>query len=143
MDYFVKKYLFIFSATAVLILPAQSMAEVSFQSTMPPPAGFNDILNNLPAPLTEFINSAKSISNSLNTELGKYVSTSPVQLPTNFNQVNQLNLTQWLQNALQNNSLSGIYSIAIKMVQVVGNMAIWILGIVTELIRQGLSLINR
>lgn len=147
MNHIAGKYLFIFLALTALIFPAQSMAELSFQSTMPSSAGVNDILNNLPAPLTNFINSAKDISNSLNTEVGKYIGTSPIQIPNNLNQVNlnqinQLNVTQWLQNTAQNSSLSGIYSIAIKMVQAVGNLALWILGIVADLLRQVLSSIH-
>ncbi|HUX35701.1 MAG TPA: hypothetical protein VMV71_01550 [Candidatus Paceibacterota bacterium] len=146
MNSLIVKYSFIFLTVLVFIFPSSSMAEVSFQSTMSSPSGVNDIFNNLnlPAPLTDFINSTKDIGSSLNNEVGKYISTSPIKIPSNFSisQVNQLNLTQWLQNAAQNSSLSGIYSIVIKMVKAVGNLALWMLGIVTDLIRQGLSLIH-
>jgi len=110
------------------------MAQISPQLNIPSSAGINDILKNLPAPISDLINNAKNISNSFNSG----ASNAPIQIPTNINQISQLNITSWLQNG----SFSGIYSAAIKILQLAGNLALWILGIVTDLIKQGLSLIH-
>ncbi len=140
MKLFAVKNLSMLMAAIFLLMPALSNAEISFQSAAPSQDSVNSFINNLPQPLGDFVKSAKDISSSLNTEIGKYVGTAPVKIPTD---ISQLNASNWLQNLLQTGFLSGIYSAVIKIIQLAGNIIIWTLGFVTDLVKQGLSLIHQ
>lgn len=140
MILFTKKNLFISLAAATLLAPGLSSAEISFQSQ--PSGGTSGIFNNLPAPVNDLIKWGRDINTSLNNQIGKYINITPIQSPVNLNQISQLNATEWLQSLLQNSFLSGIYSVVVKILQLVGNLVIWLLGIVTDLIKQGLSFLR-
>ncbi len=140
MRLIIRKNLIIFFAAAALLVPGLSSAEISFQP--PSSGGTSGIFNNLPEPVNDLIKWAQDINSSLNSQIGKYINMAPMQGPVNLNQISQMNVTEWLNSLLQNSFLSGIYSVVVKILQLVGNLAIWALGVVTDLIRQGLALIR-
>ena len=126
-----KRNIFLFSLLAVLFIPGFSIAEITFQtSQLPTPSG---ILNNLPQPLNDFIKSAKDISIAAGNQFGNYINTSAFQNPinVNLNQLKDIDVTQ-----------SGLYQLAVKLFTSVGNLFVWILNIVIELIKQILSLVH-
>lgn len=140
-----KKHIFLFSLLAVLSAPGFSSAEITFQSSPSSqsisPSG---ILDNLPQPISDFIKSVKDIGNMASDQFGKYINTSALQSPVNINlnQLKDVNVTQWFQNISQNGFFGGLYQIVAKVLSLVGNLFVWILNIVTELIRQGLALLH-
>lgn len=140
MYLFTGKNLIIFLLVAALLTPGLSNAEISFQSQ--PSDGTSGIFNNLPAPVSDLIKWGRDINTSLNNQIGKYINMSPIQSPVNLNQISQMNVTEWLQSTLQNSFLSGIYSMIVNVLQLVGNLAIWLLGVATDLIKQGLSFLR-
>ncbi len=139
MNPITKRDLIVFLTAAALLAPGLSGAAISLQST--PSNSVSGIFNNLPAPVSDLIKNFQDLSNSINSQVGRYINIAPTQGPINLNQISQLNITGWLRGLLQNSFLSGIYSITVKVFQLVGNLAIWILGILTDLIKHGLSLL--
>ncbi|MDP3948903.1 MAG: hypothetical protein Q8Q17_03065 [bacterium] len=112
-------------------MPGLSIAEITFQtSQLPTPSG---ILNNLPQPLNDFIKSAKDISIAVGNQFGNYINTSAFQNPINVN-LNQLKDIDVTQN--------GLYQLAVKLFTSIGNLFVWILNIVIEIIKQILSLFH-
>lgn len=128
-----KTILSVLLLAAIFLAPEFSKAEISFQPL--PAAGINDVLNNLPGPINDFVKNAKDI----NTTVNSYIGTTPIKSPVSLDQIN---LTQWLQGALQNSLITSIYSTFIKIIYFIGNLAIWALGFVIDLIKQGLALIH-
>ncbi len=145
MELFAAKNLSMLTAAIFLLTPALSNAEISFQPAAPSQDSVNSFINNLPQPLSDFVKSAKDISSSLNAEIGKYVGTAPVKIPTDITQLNlnQTDAANWLQNIFQTGFLSGIYSAVVKIIQLVGNVVVWGLGFAADLVKQGLSLIHQ
>ncbi len=145
MKLFAAKNLWMLMAAIFLLAPALSNAEISFQPAAPSQDSVNSFINNLPQPLSDFVKSAKDISSSLNAEIGKYVGTAPVKIPTDITQLNlnQTDAANWLQNILQTGFLSGIYSAVVKIIQLVGSIVVWGLGFAADLVKQGLSLIHQ
>lgn len=133
-----KRILLGLTTAAILAFHGSSLADIKFQTQSP--EGLD--LQNLPPPITDFVNGFSEISNVINGKVGQYIKVSPIQGPINFNQINQLNLTQWLQNLSQIPVIGDIYPIIVKILQLVGNLIIWILGVAMDLIRQGLSLLR-
>ncbi|GEM_PF-4742854 len=125
---------------ALLLTPGLSSAAISFQP--PSSDGTSGIFNNLPAPVSDLIKWGQDINGTINSQIGKYVNVAPIQSPVNLNQISQMNVTKWLQSALQNSFLSGIYSMVVKILQLVGNLAIWAFGVAADLIKQGLLLLR-
>ena len=143
MKLFTAKNLSILAIAVFLLAPGLSNAEISFQPAAPSQDSVNSFINNLPQPLSDFVKSAKDISSSLNTQIGRYVGTAPVKIPTDITQLNQTDAVNWLQNILQTGFLSGIYSAVVKIIQLVGNIVVWALGFAADLVKQGLSLIHQ
>ncbi len=137
-----RKNIFLFFSVTALLAPGFSSAEISFQSSQPPTTG--GILDNLPQPLNDFVKSAKDISDTVGNQLGKYINTSAFQGPVNvnLNQLKDINITQWVQDISQSGPSNGFYQLAVKLFSSVGNLFVWILNIVIELIKQGLSLLR-
>ena len=136
-----KKYIYLFSLIAVLLTPGFSNADITFQpAQFPNPSG---ILDNLPQPLNDFIKSARDIGITAGNEFGKYINTSALQSPinVNLNQLKDINITQWFRNIFQIDSSNSVYQLAVKILSSIGNLFIWILNIVVDLIRQILSLV--
>lgn len=137
-----KRTFFIFLSAGALLTPGLSAAALSLGT----PSQFNseitNIFENLPLPLHELIKDAENINSDVNVEIGKYSKTAPIQGPINLTQLNNFNLTQWLQNILHTGPLSTIYPIFIKIVNLAGNLAIWIFGLAVDLIKQGLALLH-
>ena len=140
MNLFAGKKIIILSVAVFLLAPELSSAEISFQS--PPSDGTSGIFNNLPAPVSDLIKFGQDISNSINGNIDKYINIAPMRSPVNLNQIGQINVTEWLNGFLQNSFLAGIYSVVIKIIQLVGNLAIWVLGLAIDLIKQGLALMR-
>ncbi len=137
-----KKYIYLFSLIAVLLTPGFSNADITFQpAQLPNPSG---ILDNLPQPLNDFIKSARDIGITAGNEFGKYINTSALQSPinVNLNQLKDINITQWFRNIFQIDSSNSVYQLAVKILSSIGNLFIWILNIVIDLIRQGLALLR-
>lgn len=137
-----RKNIFLFFSVAVLLAPGFSNAEISFQSSqLPTPDG---ILNNLPQPLNDFVKSAKDISDTVGNQLGKYINTSAFQGPVNvnLNRLKDVSVTQWVHDISQSSLSNGFYQLAVKLFSSIGNLFIWILNIVIELIKQVLSLLR-
>ena len=132
-----------FSLIAVLSAPGFSRAD--FQSS-PSSQSINisGILNNLPQPINDLIKGAKDIGNMASDQFGKYINGSTLQSPVNINlnQLKDVNVTQWFQNIFQNGSSNELYQLVVKALSLVGNLFVWILNIVIELIRQGLALLH-
>ncbi|OGY99023.1 MAG: hypothetical protein A3B13_03425 [Candidatus Liptonbacteria bacterium RIFCSPLOWO2_01_FULL_45_15] len=127
------KNIFLFSLLAVLLMlmPGFSNAEISFQqSQLSNPSG---ILENLPQPLNDFVKSARDIGVTAGSQFGKYINTSAFQGPINVN-LNQLKDIDVTQN--------GLYQLAVKLFTSVGNLFVWILNIVIDLIKQILSFVH-
>ena len=140
-----KRNIFLFSLIAVLSAPGFSMAEITFQSS-PLSQSINPggILDNLPQPISDFIKNAGDIGNMASDQFGKYINGSTLQSPVNINlnQLKDVNVTQWFQNISQNGSSNELYQLVVKVLSLVGNLFVWILNIVIELIRQGLALLH-
>lgn len=128
-----KKNIFLFSLAAALLTPAFSMAEITPQPTQSPSPG--GILNNLPQPLTDFIKSAENLGIAAGNQFQNYVSSPALQNPINtgITQLKGINI-----GSIPNN----IYQFVVKIIQLVGGFSIWILSIVIDFIKQGLSLLH-
>ncbi|MBI4085109.1 MAG: hypothetical protein HY432_01200 [Candidatus Liptonbacteria bacterium] len=131
--YFVS--LFLLTALLGFSLPAQSRAEITFR-----PSPTEEILNNLPSPLSEFIDSAKNLSNAINSGFTKYGDVAPIGEAIDIGKrINQFNLTDLLKNIFENSFITGAYPIFAKMIHFVGSFLAWILDITSQLIKKGLS----
>lgn len=130
------------AAAFSVILPGMAIAEFSFQQAQNVSAG--GIMDNLPPQLKDAINGIKDISADINNRIGKYIGTSPLQSPinVNFNQLENINLTQRIQSIFQSGSSNDVYQLAVKIIQLVGNLILWILNIVIDLIKQALALLR-
>ncbi len=139
-----KKNIFLFSLIAVLSMPGFSNAEITFQPPSPEQVNPTEIFNNLPQPLSDLIEKIKDIGSGANDQFGKYINISALQNPinVNLNQLKDVNVTQWLQDIFQSGSSNGLYQLAVKALNLVGNFFVWILNIVIELINQALSLLS-
>ncbi len=137
-----KKYIYLFLLIAVLLMPEFSSAEISLQSSQLSTPSV--ILDNLPQPLNDFVKSARDIGGMASNQFGKYINTSAFQGPinVNLNQLKDINVTQWFRDIFQINSSNSIYQLAVKILSSIGNLFIWILNIVIDLIKQILSLVH-
>jgi len=103
-------------------------AETTSNWNLPDLPNADNILNNLPAPVSDFVNSAKQIGDNL------YVKTQ------NLN-VNSFNPTNIFNGA--NNWFVGTTGVSlIGIIKGIGNLIVWVLTLVLNLINWGLSLIR-
>jgi hypothetical protein len=127
------------TAAAIIIVAAISAltgltgpAATVFAQTTPnwnlPNINPDTFLNSLPAPISDFVNSAKQISNNLYSK------------SHNLNG-NSLNPTGVFDSI--NNWFIGVTGISlVSILQAIGNLIIWVLSFATQLIRWLLSLVK-
>jgi hypothetical protein len=118
---------------SIIAATAVSFAGFAFAQTgpswnLPNVQSPNDLLNNLPAPISDFINSAKQIGDNLYTK------------SQNLN-INSVNPTQWFDSI--NNWFIGVTGISLAgIIKGIGNLIVWVLSVALDLIKWLLSLIR-
>lgn len=135
----IRKIFLLLVLTAVLFPPRLSLGTITFQNQSS--GGINT--EAFSPQINEFINGLKDINGKINSKVGQYLNVSPAVSPINFNQINRLNIAQWLENIIQLPVIRDIYPLIAKILQLVGNLIIWILGLVTDLIKQGLAVLQK